>query len=244
MKILITNDDGINSPALPYLANWAANIGEVTVVSPKVEQSGKSHGIEIHRQMEIKKVDLNCNCEAYYVDSTPADCVRFAFIGLKKEFDIVISGINKGYNLGKDIVYSGTIGAVFEAENFGAKCIAISTAPESFDEAISKLDDIYKFFVDNKLFEINKIYNINIPLDSKGIKITKQGGAYFSDDFVLSEDSFYLQAGKCVYSPADMALNLDTDATMNGFISVTPLSNERTNFGVYDKLVNLNADKL
>ena len=104
MRILITNDDGINSPAIKALAIWAKKHGEVTVVAPKIEQSGKSHGIEIIKPIEIEKVDLVDGVTAYSVDSTPADCVRYGIIGLKKEYDLVLSGINRGYNLGKDIL--------------------------------------------------------------------------------------------------------------------------------------------
>ena len=147
MRILITNDDGINAPALKPLAEWAKKHGEVTVVAPKIEQSGKSHGIEIIKPMEIKRVDFLNGVEAYSVDSTPADCVRFGIIGLKRDYDLVISGINRGYNLGKDIVYSGTVGAIFEASGLGVKSVALSTAPDSLENALSLLDEVYKFFI-------------------------------------------------------------------------------------------------
>ena len=88
MRILITNDDGIASPALPRLAMWARRHGDVTVAAPKVEQSGKSHAIEFYREMEIKKVDIGCDVEAYCVDSTPADCVKYAVLGLGVRYDL------------------------------------------------------------------------------------------------------------------------------------------------------------
>ena len=98
MRILITNDDGILAPALPHLVEWAKKLGEVMVVAPKVEQSGKSHAIDFTRPIEIKKVDLFGDVVAYSMDSTPADCVRFAVLGLKEKFDLVLSGINRGFN--------------------------------------------------------------------------------------------------------------------------------------------------
>ena len=81
MRILITNDDGIGAPCLPHLAAFAKRLGEVVVVAPKVEQSGKSHAIEIYKKIEIKEVDLGVGVRAYAMDSTPADCVRFALLG-------------------------------------------------------------------------------------------------------------------------------------------------------------------
>ena len=164
MRILITNDDGINAPALKPLAEWAKKHGEVTVVAPKIEQSGKSHGIEIIKPMEIKKVDFLPGIDAYSVDSTPADCVRFGIIGLKRNYDLVISGINRGYNLGKDIVYSGTVGAIYEASGLGIKSIALSTAPNSLQNALSHLDEVFDFS-ERKKEEIKKDYEENLGVE-------------------------------------------------------------------------------
>ena len=91
MRILITNDDGIESSVLPKFAEWATKFGDVTVVAPKFEQSGKSQAIDFRRHSEVKKVDHGVDCDAYYMDSTPADCVRFAVLGLHRQYDIVFS---------------------------------------------------------------------------------------------------------------------------------------------------------
>ena len=110
MKLLITNDDGIMAPVLPHLVAFAKTVAdEVVVVAPKVEQSGKSHAIDFTRPIEIKEVSLFEGVRAYAMDSTPADCVRFAVLGLGEKFDLVLSGINRGFNLGGDLVYSGTV---------------------------------------------------------------------------------------------------------------------------------------
>ena len=130
MRILITNDDGIQAPCLLPLAQWATKFGEVTVVAPKVEQSAKSHGIEIRNAFEVKKVDFGPGITAYSVDSTPADCVRFAVLGLQVQFDLVLSGINKGLNLGLDIMYSGTVSAILEADALCVPGIALSAPPK------------------------------------------------------------------------------------------------------------------
>ena len=121
MKILITNDDGIQSQGLRIVANWAKKLGDVTVCAPKFEQSGKSHSIDIHNPFEVQKVDYADDVRAYSVDSSPADCVRYGVLALGGEFDLVLSGINRGFNLGVDIVYSGTVGAAFEAAYFGIR---------------------------------------------------------------------------------------------------------------------------
>ena len=126
MRILITNDDGYSAEGIRALALWATKLGEVTVIAPKVEQSGKSHAIDFTRPIEIKEVDEIPGVRTVYVDSTPADCVRFAVLGRKEKFDLVISGINRGLNIGRDIIYSGTVAAVFEAAALGTKGTRLS----------------------------------------------------------------------------------------------------------------------
>ena len=135
MRILITNDDGIQGEGLLHLVKWAQKLGEVVVAAPKVEQSAKSHSIQIHECFEVKKVDYLPGVTAYSVDSAPADCVRILTLGMHEKFDLVLSGINRGLNVGSDIMYSGTVAAVFEASNLGMKAIAVSTEPCSISTA-------------------------------------------------------------------------------------------------------------
>ena len=103
MRILITNDDGVEAAQLVNLIKWCRRLGDVTVFVPKFEQSGKSHGFEIKKPFEVKQVELEDGVTVWTVDSTPADCVRYAVMGMNMKFDLVISGINRGYNVGKDI---------------------------------------------------------------------------------------------------------------------------------------------
>ncbi len=236
MRILITNDDGVMSPVLPSLIKWAAGLGDVITVAPKVEQSGKSHAIDFTRLIEIKKVTLKDGITAYAMDSTPADCVRYAVCGMNEHFDLVISGINRGFNLGKDIVYSGTAGAIFEAARLGIKGIAISTDPKTFDAALSKLDEVYDFMKKNDFLSENDLYNINIPLEAKEIKITRQGGIYFTDEFRCVGNDMYEQIGSMVKDDGT-DFTLDTDAVRHGYISITPLLSERTNVHAFKKLL-------
>ena len=239
MRILITNDDSITSPVLLPLAQWAQKLGEVTVVVPKVEQSGKSHAIELHKAFEVKKIDFAPGIDAYTVDSSPADCVRVAVLGLHKEFDLVISGINKGFNMGKDIMYSGTAGAIFEAAALDIPAIALSTTPQTFEPALAQLDTVYAFFKDHDLLGKWSLYNVNFPLECKGIRITRQGGPLYSDDFPSIGNDMVMPTGKYVYKNQD-DLNLDTDATLHGYISISPMTLERTEMQVFKDLQYLN----
>ena len=128
MRILITNDDGVGAAQLVPLIKWCQKLGDVTTFVPKFEQSGKSHGFEIHKPFEAKQVELEPGLTVWAVDSTPADCVRFAILGLKLQFDLVISGINRGFNIGADQIYSGTVGAACEEIALGVPAIALSTS--------------------------------------------------------------------------------------------------------------------
>ena len=235
MRILVTNDDGINSPALPRLVKWAEQLGEVVTVAPKVEQSGKSQGIEIHDAVEIKKVQLDGGVTAYAMDSTPADCVRFGVLGLHKEYDLVISGINRGFNVGHDIAYSGTVGAILEGSRLGIPGLALSTDHRSFENAFACLDEAWSFICEKKLYDYNSLYNVNFPLEGKEFKITHQGGMFYSDAFEHRGGDMYIQVGEPVKDdPANP--NSDINAVCNGLISITPLTAHKTNFAVYDEL--------
>ena len=235
MRILVTNDDGINAEGIRLLANWAKKLGEVTVSAPKVQQSAKSHAINIHDHIEINQVPYLDGVTAYEVGSTPVDSVRFATLGLNAHYDLILSGVNRGFNMGEDILYSGTVGNVFEAALRGCKGIAFSTDYRSFEEAEKWLDRIWDYFTEHDLLAHNGIYNVNIPLDAKGIKFTKQGGAYFTDEFIKIDDTHYSQEGYSVYQYGT-DFTIDTDAVMNGYVSVTPLTTKRDNAEAYKKL--------
>ena len=235
MRILITNDDGMEAAQLMPLIDWCRKLGEVTVFVPKVEQSGKSHGFEIRKPFEVKQVELAPGYPIWYVDSTPADCVRIAVLGMQKEFDLVISGINRGLNIGSDILYSGTVGAASEASVLGIPAIALSTTPENYSNATKHLDDVLAFFQENNLMGIHSLYNVNIPADPKGICITHQGGPYFSDDFPVVGNDLYQPKGKPVWVDSG-DLTLDTDAALSGYISIMPLTVNRTDWSVYNQL--------
>ena len=239
MRILITNDDGIQGEGLKLLARWAGKLGEVTVCAPKVEQSAKSHAIEIHKPFEAKKVPYMEGVTAYSVDSTPADCVRYMVLGLHEQYDLVFSGINKGLNIGRDIMYSGTVSAIMEAAALGIPGIAFSTDPDSFSGATASLDGIRDLMEANEMLSLNPLYNINIPLHPRGVRITRQGGPYYSDEFHPIGDDLYKPHGHSIYDDHHDYC-IDTDAALHDYISITPLTLERTDLAVFSQLSRLN----
>ncbi len=236
MRICITNDDGIHGEGLQRLVRWAAKHGEVTVYAPQVEQSAKSHAIEIHRPFTVHPDRVEGAVHAYAVDSTPADCIRFAILGAHEQFDLVISGINKGLNIGQDIMYSGTVSAAFEAGALHTRGLALSTEPGSFDEAIAHLDAVWAYITDNDLYGKGGIWNVNIPHNTTGqMRITRQGGPYYSDDFRAEGNDLYMPIGKDVYAPTTGS-DFDTDCVLRDrHISLTPLTIDRTDLRAFEQ---------
>lgn len=236
MRILITNDDSISASQLLPLIRWCKKLGQVTTVVPAVEQSGKSHGIQIMNPFRAKKQMLEDE-EVWAVESSPADCVRFAVMGLKQEFDLVVSGVNRGCNMGLDVMYSGTVAAIYEAAALGIPAVAFSSPFQGYETVISRLDEVWAYFEENKLFQKHSLYNVNIPPEPKGICITRQGGPYYTDDFDPREDDFYMPIGRCVHENKG-DLSIDTDCVISGYTSITPMTLERTDWQVYKLLRN------
>lgn len=236
MKILITNDDGITSSRLRRVAEWAARFADVSVFAPATEQSGKSQSIDLTSQIEvIKQEGYGEGIEAYSVSSTPADCVRIAVLAMGRKPDLIISGVNNGYNVGYDILYSGTVGAIFEASLLGFPAIAISEYYESDPVPFEVLDSVKAYFEDRKLLETHGLYNVNIPDDPKGIRLARQGGAFYSDDFEVCGEEKYIARGIKIYEPG-LGPDLDTDLVSDGYITVTPLATDRTENSVFERL--------
>lgn len=238
MRILITNDDSVTASQLLPLVRFCQSLGDVTVVVPKVEQSGKSHGIDIHDPFRVHRVALAEDITAWAVESTPADCVRWAVLGMEWKFDLVISGVNRGYNIGSDILYSGTVSAASEGVLLGIPSIALSTSFENYDNATQHLSEVFAYIREHKLMDIHNAYNINIPPSPLGVRITHQGGPYYSDSFPpTEEEGMYIASGKCVHENGG-DLTLDTDAVISGYISIMPLTTNRTDWSIYNQLTS------
>ena len=154
---------------------------------------------------------------------------------MNEKFDLILSGVNRGFNLGKDIVYSGTAGAIFEGGRLGIPGIAFSTHPENFDAADKYLDKVWDYVTERKLLDKNLLYNVNIPEGDGNIRITRQGGIYFHDEFVYRGDDIWEQTGY-VINDQEGDPTLDTDSVRDGYISITPLVSGRTNMAVFDEL--------
>lgn len=240
MKILVTNDDGIYGEGLRYLVNFAKELGDVIVVAPKTEQSAKSHALNIKEPFTCEKVDVGFGVDTYVVDSTPADCVRYAHYGLRVDVDLVLSGVNKGYNLGEDIMYSGTVAAATEAATLNINSLAISSSRVNFNGLSDNLIKVYNYITDNNLFDIWNLYNINIPneADDLQILITSQGDCNFQTTFEPKGNVYY-QCGVPCFENSKEKLHLDTAAIMNGYVSITPLVYNRTNYDIYKKIKSI-----
>ena len=165
MRILVVNDDGIKAPGIKRLVQMAAGLGEVWVVAPAAQCSAMSHRITVRGDLEVKPYDFPATgVTAYSVGGTPADCVKVALGCLMTEKpDIVFSGINAGYNVGRDILYSGTIGAAMEALCWGVPAIAFSVAEEDECEVLNTyLEPVAKELI-SKTLPQNEIWNVNFP---------------------------------------------------------------------------------
>ena len=185
-KILITNDDGIDSDGLIRLAKVAMEFGEVWVVAPQSQRSAMSHSITLRHSIEAWEVDFPIpGVHAYACDGTPADCVRIGVLNIVPgKPDHVFSGINYGYNVGSDLQYSATAGAAFEASFQKIHTIAFSEDADEMHEVTDEyIKDIMGDLLDKPL-EINQIWNVNFPScrlkDCKGIL---KGRTVSTDEF-------------------------------------------------------------
>jgi len=204
MRILVVNDDGIKAPGIKRLVQMAAGLGEVWVVAPAAQCSAMSHRITVRGDLEVKPYDFPATgVTAYSVGGTPADCVKVALGCLMTEKpDIVFSGINAGYNVGRDILYSGTIGAAMEALCWGVPAIAFSVAEEDECEVLNTyLEPVAKELI-SKTLPQNEIWNVNFPgctlEEYKGIlwdRIPDQN-QYYRDNYKRTDRPLYFFSGR------------------------------------------------
>lgn len=220
MKILLVNDDGIFSDRIQYAYEVLKEYGEILVVAPKNEQSGKSASITIGA-LKYKKLDKN----KYYLIGTPADCVTFALYGLKFKPDIVVSGINRGYNIGIDTLYSGTVGAALHANYHGYKAVAFSGDYRGMKNIEKYFKSTLDHILDNNLLSNQYILNVNLPKDvfieSIGIKHTEVIYLKTIMDGTMKESEF-IPIRKVVAS--NIPESSDVFAFMNGYISVSKIA--------------------
>lgn len=233
-RILITNDDGIESDGMIRLARAAKEFGEVWVVAPDGQRSAMSHSITLRHSIEAWKVDFPVQgVHAYACNGTPADCVRIGVLNIVQgRPDCVFSGINDGYNVAADLQYSATAGAAFEASFQGIHAIA-------FSEAVSDNHEVTDYFLKEIISELlnkplgsNQIWNVNFPgcslAECKGIlrdrKVVMEG--FYKDRYIetpLGEGRFsYMVEGIRNFDAVD---GTDLRAVLDNYVSIGKVSN-------------------
>lgn len=243
MRILISNDDGIHAAGLLALKKALDPLAEVHVVAPEKEKSGTGHGITVHKPLRPKEVQLADGSRGWSVNGTPADCVKLALEALLEDQpDLVISGINRGPNLGTDVLYSGTVSAAIEGTINGVPSIAISLATyehDNFEAAASFAALITPLLVPDKGCAPQfTLLNINVPPHGpRGVKITRLGMRRYVNVFHKRVDPrggvYYWMAGEPEDSTPENPLvdaDVDTQAVSRGFISITPLHFDLTDY--------------
>ena len=241
LKILVTNDDGIHSKGIIVLAKALQEIGDVFVIAPDREKSAVAHSLTVHRPLRVEKIKKNF----YAVDGTPADCVHLGVNAiLPKRPRLIVSGINKGENLGNDITYSGTVSAAFEGTLLGIPSFAISLVARSrfkFHMAARFAMRVARYIMKNGLPR-DTFLNINVPnLDEreiKSFKITQQGRYTHGNAVVEKVDPrgkkyYWIGGGTMVY---DQRGDTDFEAISNSYISITPLHIDLTNYSSIQEL--------
>ena len=226
MKILVTNDDGIYSPGLACLAKVASSFGEVVVMAPDVEQSSMGHAITANRPITYKTSPIVFDdLEAYRVNGTPADCVAMG-IHLFKDFDLVLSGINMGANLGNSAWHSGTLSAARQAVLFNQRGIALSVSLSSNEVDFGNLEPhVHKALSNVIPLDQPELLNINFPYSPDGEIIwTKQAVRHYDGTVIASKDPMGRNHYWFTVTPIEAEEEgSDRWAVKQGKISITPM---------------------
>jgi 5'-nucleotidase len=262
MKVLLTNDDGIEAEGLQALRRALLEVPgvELAVIAPDGNRSAMARSITTRRPLWVEEVDFGDGTVGYATDGTPVDCVRFARLGLIDGFEaeIVVSGINHGSNLGDDITYSGTVACAFEALVLGLPGIAVSQQSEkremdfrlgssfSFDVAADFTARIVEELEDVPL-PAGTLLNINVPAgEVQGVEVTRLGKRIYRDELKLAAD----EGGRRRYwiygtDPGfhDEA-GTDLAAVAAGRIAVTPVHLDLTDVAGIDALTNYDLARL
>jgi 5'-nucleotidase len=242
MNILLTNDDGIFAAGIAAAYKELTKLGNITVVAPAGRMSGAGHSITVFEPLLCERVEIKGQFSGYSVSGSPADCVKLAIMELcPQKPDIVISGINNGANVGINVYYSGTVAAAMEAVFYRIPAIAVSCAHEEQMDFTAAAK--YAFEVINKLPVVNLlgVININIPRLSqgkpKGVRVVPQSTMGFEEHFVKRQSD----TGQSLYQLAggghlDTNIPSDTLALVDGFITVTALGFDMTDYKNMEKL--------
>ncbi len=235
MRILISNDDGYRAKGILALRDALTGLGELTIVAPDRNRSGASNSLTLDVPVRVGKAEPG----AFFVLGTPTDCVHLAISGLfDVDYDLVISGINDGENLGDDTLYSGTVAAAMEGRFLGKPAVAVSLQHDGTRERHFATAGHYARLIVERLIasplEPTPILSVNVPNlplnEIKGMRVTRLGNRHRSEKVVKAADP----RGRTVYwiGPSgpgqDAGEETDFHAVANGYVSVTPLSVDLT----------------
>ena len=246
MRILLTNDDGIQAKGLKYLWKSLAHHAEITIVVPSWEKSGSALSTTLMKPLYPEKIDWEENTPVWSLNGTPADCVKMALSVLLKDDlpDLIVSGINKGSNAGRNVLYSGTVGGVIEGVYQNIPGIAFScydSRDPSYQEAEPFIFPIVRHFVDHSIPE-GSFLNVNFPskkhLPYKGAKMAKQGKGYWMEnpeERLHPEGRSYFWIGGKWNGFEEHNLS-DVSLLEKGYITAVPIHvNDITDHEFYDK---------
>ena len=228
MHILISNDDGVTSPGIQMLAETIRESAEITVVAPDSNRSGISSALTLDRPLRYNELENGF----FSVSGTPCDCVHLGSHRImKRKPDMVIAGINRGPNLGDDVLYSGTVAAAMEGRSLGFPAVAISLAGRDchhYQTAATVMSRLL-FRLREHSLDSNVILNVNVPdlplAEIKGYRLTRLGCRHRADTIVPCKDP----KGQDIYwigppsEPQDIGDGTDFSAVEMGYVSITPL---------------------
>ncbi len=244
MRILVSNDDGIDAPGIRALAAVLSSLGEVVVVAPDRQRSAASHSISIHHRLYVDEVSIAIpGAVGYAVSGTPVDCVKWAAVTLGREqpFGLMVSGINEGANLATDVLYSGTVAAAGEAALLGMKAVAFSLiGPEfPFDKAATVARQIVDRCI-SYTWPVDTFLNVNLPPECENAPwhVVPLGARGYHNIFHKKVDAegrtYYRHAGEAVDDLGDTLT--DSQVLQAGGISLTPLTYHFTNESILGSL--------
>jgi len=245
LRILVTNDDGIDAPGLLSLQKALRGVGEVTVLAPDHNWSAAGHTKTMHKPLRVDQTTLPDGTLAYMTTGAPSDCVVLAVLGiLDHQPDLVVSGINQGANVGHDITYSGTVAAAMEAVISGIPALAVSLdsyQSQDFAYAARFAARLAKLVLERGL-PSNSFLNVNVPAvpsdEIAGVKITRLGQRVYHDRLVERQDprgrNYYWIGGE----PPSGVPEEGTDiwALANNYVSITPLHLDMTEYQMMEQL--------
>ena len=244
--ILVTNDDGINSPGLLALKQGLSAIADVVVLAPERNWSASGHAKTMHKPLRVYPTHLADGSAAFSSSGSPTDCVALAMDGvLGIQPDLVVSGINAGHNVGIDVTYSGTVACAMEAVIKGVPGIAVSACfPAHTDADLHVVRKMTAEFARGLALRVfasglpeHTLLNLNVPCVApeavKGVRVTRMGGRRYSAQEVLERHDpygqpYYWLGGSRPVDEDD--LDTDVGAVKHGYVSVTPITLDMTNY--------------